>query len=162
MKKIWNKIIKSYWEPLLRLKTSPHKIALGVAIGVFFAFSPFFGFHIFLAVLFTWFFSANITAAVIGTTVSNPLTLPIMLSACYHVGKYFFNVLDINVKNEEISNLSVSHIWQMLQTLDFYYFWDSIFRYIMFGSLFLGILFAIIFYLLVLSLVKKVQHKIKK
>ena len=50
---------------LMTLPDTPHNIALGAAIGMFFGFSPLFGLKTILAFLITWAFKANKTAAVI-------------------------------------------------------------------------------------------------
>jgi|GEM_PF-211814 len=72
---------------LLRIPASPHIIALGLAIGVFFAATPLYGFHILFAMLFAWLFSANIAAAALGTAFANPFTIPFILSAAYEMGR---------------------------------------------------------------------------
>ena len=52
---------------LRRLPDSPHKIALGLASGVFVSFSPMFGFHFIYAALVAWIVRGNVLASLIGT-----------------------------------------------------------------------------------------------
>jgi hypothetical protein len=72
---------------LFTLHASKHEIALGVAIGVFIGVFPTFGAGALLMALLTPFFKFNITAAIIGTFVANPLTSLFWISlSCSVVG----------------------------------------------------------------------------
>ena len=62
---------------LMTLPDTPHAIALGSAIGMFFGFSPLFGLKTILAFLLTWACKANKTAAVI-TVQLHDLLLPLV------------------------------------------------------------------------------------
>lgn len=61
----------------MTLPDTPHAIALGSAIGMFFGLTPLFGMKTILAFLITWAFKANKTAAVI-TVQLHDLLLPLM------------------------------------------------------------------------------------
>lgn len=71
---------------VLRLNSSPHAIAVGVAAGAASSLTPFFGLHIVLAVLLASAFSGNLVAAAITTVLANPVTIPVILTASYEVG----------------------------------------------------------------------------
>jgi len=72
---------------LLTLRASKHEIALGIAIGVFVGVFPTFGAGALLLALLAPFFKFNITAAIIGTFVANPLTSLFWISlSCSVVG----------------------------------------------------------------------------
>ena len=62
---------------LLAIRDTPQAIAGGVAIGMFFAFSPLFGLKELLTILFAWLMRANIIAAVLAVTAHN-IVLPLM------------------------------------------------------------------------------------
>ena len=62
---------------LMTLPDTPHSIALGSAIGMFFGFTPLFGLKTILAFLTTWAFKANKTSAVI-TVQLHDLLLPVV------------------------------------------------------------------------------------
>ena len=62
---------------LMTLPDTPHNIALGSAIGMFFGFTPLFTMKTLLAFLVTWLFRANKTAAVITVTLHDVL-LPLV------------------------------------------------------------------------------------
>ena len=62
---------------LLAIRDTPEAIAGGVAIGIFFAFTPFFGLKEISTIFFAWLFRANIIAAVLAVTAHN-IVLPLM------------------------------------------------------------------------------------
>src|SRR5882724_10661776 len=62
---------------LLAIRDTPEAIAGGVAIGVFFGFTPLFGLKTLGAILFAWLTRSNILAAVIAATLHDIL-LPFM------------------------------------------------------------------------------------
>jgi hypothetical protein len=71
---------------LHRLPDSPHRIALGFACGALASFTPFFGFHIVLAVALGWAVRGNLLAAAFGTVVGNPVTFPFIAAASLELG----------------------------------------------------------------------------
>jgi uncharacterized protein (DUF2062 family) len=70
-----------------RLPDTPHRIALGFACGAFSSFTPFFGFHFFLAAGLAWLLRGNVVASLIGTAVGNPLTFPLIASMSLALGR---------------------------------------------------------------------------
>jgi uncharacterized protein (DUF2062 family) len=73
---------------LRRIPDSPTRIARGVAFGVFTSFSPFFGFHIILALLMAKVLRGNLIAAVAGTAIGNPLTFPFIIGGALKLGTF--------------------------------------------------------------------------
>lgn len=71
-----------------RLPDSPHRIALGFACGALASFSPFFGFHFFLAAGLAWLVRGNILAGLFGTIVGNPITFPFISAASLGLGRW--------------------------------------------------------------------------
>ncbi len=86
---------------LLRLHASPSAIAGGLAIGAALSFTPLLGAQIILSIAFSWILRANKVAALLGTLIGTPWTLPFMLFLSYKTGlvgihffqKFFPNVL---------------------------------------------------------------------
>src|SRR3954470_10056202 len=72
-----NRWMRAHHMTLMTLPDTPHYIALGSAIGMFFGFSPLFGLKTLLAFLIAWAFKANKTAAVI-TVQLHDLLLPLV------------------------------------------------------------------------------------
>jgi uncharacterized protein (TIGR03546 family) len=62
---------------LLAIRDTPEAIAGGIAIGIFFGFTPLFGLKTVLAIFFAWLTRSNIIAAVLAGTLHD-LILPIM------------------------------------------------------------------------------------
>lgn len=72
---------------LVRLKSTPDAIARGVALGIFIGFTPFFGFHILIAVALAFLLRQNKIAAFAGVWITNPLTAPFIYGLEYEVGR---------------------------------------------------------------------------
>jgi uncharacterized protein (DUF2062 family) len=87
----WKRAVLYRWKRLLRLSATPYAVAAGGAAGVFVAFSPLLGLHMLSAALIAWLLRASVVAAVIGTTVANPVTIPVMWGASYEVGTYILS-----------------------------------------------------------------------
>jgi uncharacterized protein len=62
---------------LLAIRDTPQAIAGGVAIGIFFGFTPLFGLKTVLSVLFAWLTRSNILAAVLASALHD-IALPLM------------------------------------------------------------------------------------
>jgi uncharacterized protein (DUF2062 family) len=75
-----------YWRRILRVRATPHEVALGCAAGVFAACTPFLGFQMALAGALAFLLRVSIPAALIGTFVGNPLSWPAIWSASYIAG----------------------------------------------------------------------------
>ena len=71
---------------LRRLSDTPHAVALGFAVGVFSALTPFLGTHMVMAALIAWVIGGSVVAALLGTFVGNPLTYPLFWYSTYEVG----------------------------------------------------------------------------
>ncbi|MBD8553113.1 DUF2062 domain-containing protein [Rhizobium sp. CFBP 8762] len=72
---------------VLRLRASPHSVALGVAAGVASSCTPLVGGHIVLAVVLAKIFAGDVLAAALATAVGNPLTFPFIWGATYEIGR---------------------------------------------------------------------------
>src|SRR5690349_9628050 len=62
---------------LLAIRDTPEAIAGGVAMGIFFGFSPLFGLKTLLAIFFAWLTRSNILAAVLAAAFHD-IALPLM------------------------------------------------------------------------------------
>src|SRR5262245_20093371 len=78
---------------LLAIRDTPHAIASGVAIGMFFAFSPFVGLKEISTILFAWLTRSNILAAVLAVTAHNILLplMPVIFRWEYAVGYWLLS-----------------------------------------------------------------------
>jgi uncharacterized protein len=73
-------------QKLANLDDSPQRIALGVAVGVFLAFSPLLGLHTVLGLLIAFAFGLNRIAVLVGVFVNNPWTLLPIYGLATYVG----------------------------------------------------------------------------
>jgi uncharacterized protein len=82
--------MRAHHMTLMTLPDTPHNIALGAAIGMFFGFSPLLGLKTILAFLITWAFKANKTAAVITVQLHDVLLplVPAMFFWQYRLGMW--------------------------------------------------------------------------
>ncbi|PWL18202.1 DUF2062 domain-containing protein [Falsochrobactrum shanghaiense] len=123
---------------ILRIAASPHAVATGLAIGVFAAFTPFFGFHLIIALVLAYILAGNVAAAALGTAVANPLTLPFIWGGTYELGRITLG---------EAANAQPLHLTQMLETMRFNEIWAPVLKPMLFGSVILGAACAAITYI---------------
>ncbi|MCB1549644.1 MAG: DUF2062 domain-containing protein [Hyphomicrobiaceae bacterium] len=71
---------------MTRLRGSAHAIALGFAVGVFTACTPFLGLQMLSAGLLAWLMGGSIVASFLGGWIANPLTVPLIWLSSYHIG----------------------------------------------------------------------------
>lgn len=81
----------------------PKEVALGLAIGAAVSLTPLIGLHAVLAVLLASITPSNRLAALIGTQVGNPFTLPFIFWLEYQIGSWITGV-------QVQTSLSFSHI----------------------------------------------------
>lgn len=84
----WTRAVSYVLHRLRRLPDPPHKIARGIAAGVFVCFSPLFGFHFILAVMLAFVMQGNLLAAIMATFFGNPLTFPIIATISVELGSW--------------------------------------------------------------------------
>ncbi|MCZ2203817.1 DUF2062 domain-containing protein [Bartonella sp. A05] len=144
---------------ILRISETPHKIALGFAIGVFLACSPLFGLHIFLAVFFSWVLRGNFAAAIIGTVLSNPLTFFLIIMADYKIGILCLSFLGY------VNEVSLSQVYMMFDDLTllnirqiFKGTWDSIMMPMILGGILLGFVLGSLSYLSIHRAISRFQQ----
>lgn len=82
------KVLSYHWRRMLRLRATPHEVALGCAAGVFAACTPFFGFQMALAAALAFLLRVSVPAALVATFVGNPLSWPAIWSASYIAGAW--------------------------------------------------------------------------
>ena len=112
-KKSYWKRVKILFKKALTTNDSPHKLAMGFALAVFWGVMPTFGFAIVFSLPTAVLLRANKVTAVIGTFVSNPFTTPFFYAFSYKMGSF---ILDLNplpfswdiFKIENILNISKS------------------------------------------------------
>ena len=105
---------------LRRLSATPHAVALGFAVGVFSALTPFLGTHMVMAALIAWIVGGSIVAAVLGTFIGNPLTYPLLWYSTYEVGNLMLGSAaakhHIDLSNG-IFQSSLAKLWPILKPM---------------------------------------------
>ena len=86
------------WE-VLKEKDPPHKIALGLALGIFIGFLPIMGIQMAVVTVFALPLRGNLKAALAGVWISNPLTFIPLYWGNYLFGKLFYPVSSISWRN---------------------------------------------------------------
>jgi len=66
------KVVRRWLDTLLHVADTPERTAAAFALGVFFGFSPFLGFHTVLAILFAFVLNLNRVAALLGVYSNLP------------------------------------------------------------------------------------------
>ena len=82
----WRRALRYIVHRVRRLPDPAHKIARGIACGVFTCFTPFFGMHFFVAALLAWLVRGNVMAALLATFFGNPITFPFIAAVSMEVG----------------------------------------------------------------------------
>lgn len=118
-----------------RITASPHAVAAGLAVGVFAAFTPFFGFHLILAVVLAYLLAGNIAAAALGTALANPLTIPFIWGGTYELGRLIVDEKGAQ-KTLPLTQILESEIFSKLSFTEL---WQPVLKPMLFGSLVLGL-----------------------
>jgi uncharacterized protein (DUF2062 family) len=110
-KKKKNKFLRFFEYKILHIDDSPHKIALGLAAGLFIAWTPLLGVHLLLVIALTILLRANKFAALTSVWVSNIFTIPFVYYPSYLVGRV---VCNISTPHRTMSKEQVSAIFGRL------------------------------------------------
>jgi uncharacterized protein (DUF2062 family) len=164
----WARAFSYVMHRLRRLPDPPHKIARGVAAGVFVCFTPFFGFHFVLAAALAVVMQGNILAAILATFFGNPFTLPIIATASIELGSWMLGMhhgLPLPQLVDAFSNASLE-LWNNFTAMfslrvahwnrlaDFFF---QVFLPYMVGGIVPGIIAGVIAYMLTLPAMSAYQ-----
>jgi uncharacterized protein len=134
---------------LRRLSDTPHAVALGFAIGVFTATTPFLGTHMVMAALLAWVIGGSVVAALLGTFVGNPLTYPLFWYSTYEVGNLMLRGRMVQKQIDlsgGIFQKSIDQLWPILKPMTL-------------GSIPVGLALAALSYVLVKPMVEAYKHR---
>lgn len=134
---------------LRRLSDTPHAVALGFAVGVFTAVTPFLGTHMAMAALLAWIVGGSVVAALLGTFVGNPLTYPVFWYLTYEIGDLMFGSAtekpSIDLSGG-IFQTSFDQLWPILKPMTL-------------GSIPVGLALAGLSYVIVKPMVDAYKHR---
>lgn len=134
---------------LRRLSDTPHAVALGFAIGVFTATTPFLGTHMVAAALLAWVIGGSVVAALLGTFIGNPLTYPLLWYSTYEVGNLMLRGKMVQKQIDlsgGIFQKSIEQLWPILKPMTL-------------GSIPVGLALALLSYVLVKPMVEAYKHR---
>jgi uncharacterized protein len=100
---------------LARLKASDTMIATGFAAGVFAACLPFLGLQIIIAIALAFALRGDTIAAVAGTFIANPLTMPLLYGGSFHLGCWMLGteaVLQAQLNKEMGLGADIAALWE--------------------------------------------------
>lgn len=136
MKTFFQKI-KNLFKRVLWIQDSPEKIALGLAIGIFWGIMPTFGFAILFSLPTALLLKGNRLTSILGTFVANPFTVPFIYPSGYKVGQLILKTTPLPFSWEIFSLESLLNVGKSL----------------LIGSIFLAFGLAILAYFLVLKII---------
>ena len=113
---LFNKIkrlVSYYWLRLARLPGSTYAISSGFACGSMVSFTPLLGLHFFLAVIFAFIIRGNFIAALLGTTIGNPLTFPFIWGLIYNVGAFITSKSNSNLTSNISFELILNETYEV-------------------------------------------------
>ncbi|MBN2715125.1 MAG: DUF2062 domain-containing protein [Deltaproteobacteria bacterium] len=144
----FKKITAKAWE-LLKEKDSPHKIALGLALGIFIGFLPIMGIQMAVVTLFAIPLRGNLKAAIAGVWISNPVTFIPLYWVNYLLGTVFYR--ETTVSWHEFGGQitrTVSWDWTAVKASlqSILFLGADVFAPLWLGSAILAVLFGVITY----------------
>ena len=132
---------------VIKLKESPHRIALAFATGVFIGMSPFLGFHTLLGFAIAWIFRLNPFSLLAGVYITNPWTIVPIYTFSTYVGAQCLGIEQI-IPTIDWSDISFYYLLNNLEPL--------IMPYIV-GTLRIGTIASIISYIIIYKAAKKIR-----
>lgn len=84
----WARALRYIAYRLRRLPDPAHKIARGIACGIFVCWTPLYGLHFLMSAGLAWAIGGNILAALLATFFGNPLTFPIIATISVEFGAW--------------------------------------------------------------------------
>jgi uncharacterized protein (DUF2062 family) len=78
--------IRDKFREILKVKDTPHRIAMAFALGVFLGISPLLGLHTIGAFFIAWLLRLNRLVAIVGVYITNPWTIVPIYTFCIWVG----------------------------------------------------------------------------
>ena len=149
------KLTRDAWKQLRQLRDAPHAVAGGVAIGIFWGFTPLTGLKTLLSIFTAWVFRCSKIPAVIAVTFHDLLlpVWPVVLLWEYQIGFWILSNPHRLPPKLAISHLHLAQLfhWKTLELL-----WPTFL-----GSCVIGIPIALGFYWIVessLERYEKIHH----
>ncbi|MFI5175350.1 MAG: DUF2062 domain-containing protein [Terriglobia bacterium] len=151
--------LKKQIEKLLHIHDSPERTALAFAIGVFFGFSPFLGFHTILVLLVAFLFRLNRVASLIGVYLNNPWTIVPVAMASTSLGAKVLGFRGHRYERFNWHELGTPLFWSNLPQ-EFRLHYRTLYPFLV-GSMICATVLAIIAYPVCLWFIRTYRHRIQ-
>ncbi|MEM1289728.1 MAG: DUF2062 domain-containing protein [Pseudomonadota bacterium] len=166
----WSRAFYYVVHRLRRLPDPPHRIARGIAAGVFVSFSPFFGLHFIAAAGVAVILQGNILAALMATFAGNPFTFPFMAAVAIELGQWILGLEDTIPLQRVFGSFAQasSELWHNAMTPftgekarwdRLAWFWANVFLPYLVGGIIPGLVAGAASYMLALPAVKAYQAR---
>ncbi len=110
--------IRYYYYRMLRQHSSPNQLAAGISVGVFAGLAVPYGLQILAIIIAALLFrNFNRIAALFGSMVSNPLTIPFVYIIYYRIGNW---ITGYRVSEEIVDSPDSQAVWAMLSNFEVY------------------------------------------
>lgn len=130
---------------ILEIRDTPHRLSISFATGVFIGMSPLFGIHTLLGLLVASVFRLNKLTTMVGVYITNPWTIVPIYTFSTWVGAKCLGV------NKILPDVDWRYITLSVLIKDFGY----ILMPFLFGTVIIGVVTAVISYVVLYYLVKK-------
>ena len=169
----WNRAYIYVKHRLRRLPGTPEQIARGIGIGVFTAFSPFYGLHFLVAGLLAVLFRANVLASLLGTFFGNPLTYIPIRAAALGTGYAMLSLRmdsELHIEFGQMFIRALSELWYNFRAMftvaqaDWTYlieFWHTIFFPWLVGGVPPGIISGVVAYYISVPAIRVYKNRRK-
>ncbi len=138
---------------VLRLRASPHAVAMGVAAGIFVSWTPFIGVHFIMAFVLSYLFSGNMVAAALGCAAfGNPLTYPFIWGTTWEIGHLLLS------RKDTLQGHSLD-LAQLFHELRFTELWRPVLEPMLIGSIPPALVTSVILYFATFYTVKGFQGR---
>lgn len=141
------------YERFVKIRGTPPEIALGLALGLFVAMSPFMGLHTAIAVCLAAVLKWNKISAAIGVWLSNPLTAPVIYGATWFAGS--------KITGATLAE-NLPHTFSFKASLQFLLNTPAILSTLTIGGIVLGIPLSILGYYVAFGIVQKYQAGVRE
>jgi uncharacterized protein (DUF2062 family) len=130
---------------IVKLKESPHRVALAFSTGVFIGMSPMLGLHTVLGVLAAWLFRLNTFAIIAGVYVTNLWTIVPIYAFSTWLGTQCLGI-NLLISDIDWSNVTFNNVLSSFEHLLLPF---------IFGSLLIGSITSIFSYIIIYMAAKK-------
>jgi uncharacterized protein (DUF2062 family) len=138
---------------VLRLRASPHAVAMGVAAGIFVSWTPFIGVHFVMAFILSYLFAGNMVAAALGCAAfGNPLTYPFIWGTTWEIGHLLLS------RKDTLNGQSVD-LGALFHELHFTELWRPVLEPMLVGSIPPALLSSVAIYFATYYTVKGFQSR---